>query len=76
MLFSVDLASLQLSSVKVYVSALEGYIPTDMIRTFNEYLDFFYLVRSNTLTEDSLDAISDALHHFHHYRHIFQDTGV
>jgi hypothetical protein len=62
--------------IKVYISAIEGHVPTDMVRAFNAYLDFCYLVRRNVLDEEGLDQIDDALRRFHQYRKIFQETGV
>jgi hypothetical protein len=47
-----------------------------MVRAFNAYLDFCYLVRRNVLDEEGLDQIDDALCRFHQYRKIFQETGV
>ena len=58
------------------MNALEGYVPTDLIRTFNAFLDFCYLARQNVLTEDSLHALDTALERFHHYREIFRVSGV
>ncbi|KAF9790606.1 hypothetical protein BJ322DRAFT_1104263 [Thelephora terrestris] len=62
--------------MKVFVNALEGYVPPDIIKTFNTFLDFCYLARQNVLTEDSLDALGTALERFHHYREIFRVSGV
>jgi hypothetical protein len=39
-------------------------------------LDFCYIARKSVLTEDSLDALDDALRRFHHYRKIFQESNV
>lgn len=61
---------------KVFVNALEGYIPRDIIKTFNVFLDFCYIARQNVLTEDSLDALDAALERFHLYREIFRVSGV
>jgi hypothetical protein len=36
----------------------------------------FIIVRRSVLTEDNLEALDNALARFHHYRKIFQDTGV
>ena len=62
--------------MKVYVTALEGIVPVDITKTFTAFLDFCYTARKSTLTKDDLDALDVALQRFHHYRTIFQDTGV
>ncbi|KAG1850945.1 hypothetical protein F4604DRAFT_1687040, partial [Suillus subluteus] len=62
--------------MKVYLPALEGYVPTDIIRTFRALLKFCYLVRRNIITETSLKEIDDAVARFHQYREIFKDSDV
>ncbi|KAH7924426.1 hypothetical protein BV22DRAFT_1047450, partial [Leucogyrophana mollusca] len=62
--------------MKVYIPAIEGHVPSDVVRTFHAFLEFCYLVRRNVVTEDTLDEIQDALNRFHHYRKIFETTGV
>ncbi|KAG2751920.1 hypothetical protein P692DRAFT_201838648 [Suillus brevipes Sb2] len=55
--------------MKVYLPAIEGHVPQDIVRAFR-------LVRRNIITEDSLLQIEDALSRFHHYREIFRTTDV
>ncbi|KIJ58695.1 hypothetical protein HYDPIDRAFT_102171, partial [Hydnomerulius pinastri MD-312] len=62
--------------MKVYLPAIEGYVPPDIIRTFRAFLEFCYLVRRNVITHDSLLQIEDALHRFHRYRTIFRTQEV
>ncbi|KAG1719820.1 uncharacterized protein EDB91DRAFT_1284709 [Suillus paluster] len=62
--------------MKVCLPAIEGYVPTDVVRTFRAFLKFCYLVRRNIITETSLNEIQDALTRFHRYREIFKTTGV
>ncbi|KAG1805291.1 hypothetical protein EV424DRAFT_1474394 [Suillus variegatus] len=62
--------------MKVYLPAIEGHVPQDIVRTFRALLDFCYLVCRNIITEDSLLQIEDVLSHFHHYHEIFRTTGV
>jgi hypothetical protein len=75
-LFLKDGYSYILNLFKVYVSAIEGHVPQDMVRALVAYLDFCYLVRQAQLTEHSLRQVDEALSRFHHYRIIFQETGV
>ncbi|KAG2151076.1 uncharacterized protein EDB93DRAFT_1240140 [Suillus bovinus] len=62
--------------MKVYLPAIEGHVPTDVVRTFRAFLEFCYLVRRNIITESTLGQIQEALDRFHHYREIFESTGV
>ncbi|KAG1863475.1 hypothetical protein C8R48DRAFT_602511 [Suillus tomentosus] len=61
--------------MKVFLPAIEGHVPQDMVRAFRALLEFCYLVRRNIITEDTLIQIQDALRRFHHYRKIF-DTVI
>lgn len=61
---------------QVWLPAIEGYVPKDMIHAISAFLDFCYLVRRPTITQKTLTGIQDALDRFHHYRPIFQKTGV
>ena len=58
------------------MNALEGYVPVDIIKTFNAFLDFCYIARQNVLTEDSLNTLDTALERFHNYREVFRVDGV
>jgi hypothetical protein len=58
------------------MSAIEGFVPKEVVQTFHAFLDFYYLVRRNVLDEDDLEAIEDALERFYAARAIFQEVGV
>ncbi|KAG1852513.1 hypothetical protein F4604DRAFT_1933661 [Suillus subluteus] len=62
--------------MKVYLPAIEGHIPRDVVQCFRAFLEFCYIVRQDIITEDTLKKLSDALRRFHQYWQIFQDTGV
>ena len=47
-----------------------------MIRTLSAFLEFCYIARRNSLTEDGLDQLKDAVSRFHRYREVFVSTGV
>ncbi|KAJ7629896.1 hypothetical protein B0H17DRAFT_1164262 [Mycena rosella] len=62
--------------MKVYLAAVAGHVPSEMVKTISAFLDFCYLVRRNALTTDTLDGVNEALDHFYHHRDIFITTGV
>ncbi|KAG0701249.1 hypothetical protein DFH29DRAFT_982811 [Suillus ampliporus] len=62
--------------MKVYLPAIKGHIPWDVVRAFSAFLDFCYIVRRDTITEDDLIQLQDALNRFHQYHKIFKTTGV
>ncbi|KAI5980702.1 hypothetical protein EDD15DRAFT_2205358 [Pisolithus albus] len=62
--------------MKVYLPAIEGHVPSDIVHTFRAFLEFCYIVRQNVITEDMLSDLKMALDRFHRYREIFRDVGV
>ncbi|KAI6146976.1 hypothetical protein EDD17DRAFT_1767457 [Pisolithus thermaeus] len=62
--------------MKVYIAAIEGHVPKDVVRTFRAFLEFCYLVRRNVITEQTLTEIDDALSRFHRFREVFRNAGV
>ncbi|KAI0739153.1 hypothetical protein C8Q80DRAFT_1222339 [Daedaleopsis nitida] len=60
----------------VYLPAIVGHLPPQMVRAISAFLDFCYLVRRDTIDEDTLAAIDDALTRFHQEREIFITSGV
>ncbi|KAJ6630166.1 hypothetical protein B0H10DRAFT_2362304 [Mycena sp. CBHHK59/15] len=62
--------------MKVYLPAIEGYVPPQMLRAFSAFLEFCYLVRRNIINEDTLAQIDAALARYHHERTIFEEEGV
>ncbi|KIL57076.1 hypothetical protein M378DRAFT_1031569 [Amanita muscaria Koide BX008] len=62
--------------MKVYLSAIEGYVPNQMLRAIGAFLEFCYIARHDAITEKTLEDLEDALARFHRYRKVFQDEGI
>ncbi|KAG2154335.1 uncharacterized protein EDB93DRAFT_1326904 [Suillus bovinus] len=62
--------------MKVYLSAIDGYVPVDMVKTFRAFLEFCYFVRRSIITEKTLEQIQEALDRFYRYRQIFETLDV
>ncbi|KAF7982136.1 hypothetical protein HWV62_29873 [Athelia sp. TMB] len=62
--------------MKVYLPAIESYVPPDMIRAIRAFLEFCYIVRKNVIDIADLEQLQEALDRFHKYRKIFIDVGV
>ncbi|KAF8200520.1 hypothetical protein K438DRAFT_1822115 [Mycena galopus ATCC 62051] len=62
--------------MKVYLAAIAGYVPPEMVKTVAAFMDFCYLVRRNAINSDTLVEIKAALDRFHTHRDIFVQTGV
>ena len=61
---------------QVYLPALEGYVPTQMLSCFSALLDFCYLARQSSHDTNSLSAMQDALSRFRTFREVFEEVGV
>jgi len=62
--------------MKVYLPAIEGHVPRDMLRAFRAFLEFCYIARHNIITEKTLTQLQGALDRFHQYRTVFEDLGI
>ncbi|CAK5272542.1 unnamed protein product [Mycena citricolor] len=62
--------------MKVYLPAIEGHVPPQMVRAFSAFLDFCYLVRRNIINEATLVEIDTALARYHTERIIFLESDV
>jgi hypothetical protein len=67
---------LALNSLQVYLPAIEGHVPREIVRTFRAFLEFCYIARSNVHDTTTLKAMAEALEQFHEHRKIFQECGV
>ncbi|PPQ73084.1 hypothetical protein CVT24_009448 [Panaeolus cyanescens] len=57
--------------MKVYLPAISGHIPSNMVRAVSSFMEFCYLVRRSVLDEDDLRKINAAVSDFHKYRTAF-----
>ncbi|KLO08398.1 hypothetical protein SCHPADRAFT_916959 [Schizopora paradoxa] len=62
--------------MKVYVPAIQGLVPAQMVRALRHFIEFCYLARRNIIDEDALDEMEVALQAFHRERQCFITTGV
>ncbi|KAG1876353.1 hypothetical protein F4604DRAFT_1880643 [Suillus subluteus] len=62
--------------MKVYIPAIEGHVPPEMVLTLQALIDFIYIARHNIIDSNSLNALDDALERFHRHHEIFQTSGV
>ncbi|KAH9986224.1 hypothetical protein BJV77DRAFT_1061839 [Russula vinacea] len=61
--------------MKVYLAAVAGHVPSEMVKCLSALLDFCYIARRNALTADDLEDLQQALTHFHHHREVFIGTA-
>ncbi|KAI0371809.1 hypothetical protein BV20DRAFT_165857 [Pilatotrama ljubarskyi] len=60
--------------MKVYLPAIAGLVPPDIVRAMRAFLEFCYIVRGARHTEKTLARMRDALKRFHLYRKVFEDN--
>jgi hypothetical protein len=60
----------------VYLHAVEGYLPNEIVCAIRSFLEFCYIVRRSVITENTLVDLDDALARFHEHRAAFQDQGI
>ncbi|KAJ6517770.1 hypothetical protein DFH09DRAFT_1251301 [Mycena vulgaris] len=62
--------------MKIYLGAVAGYLPSNMVKCLAALMELCYMVRRNAITADDLPKIQGALDRFHQYREIFIQCGV
>lgn len=62
--------------VQVFLPALTGYVPDEMIQCLTAFLDFAFLARRSSHTMQTLDAMDVALAKFCDLREAFINAGV
>ena len=74
--YTVTYIKIHLTIWQVYLPAIEGYAPDEMMKALWSFLEFCYIAHHNVHDMQSLKELEDALQHYHHHRKIFLDTGV
>ncbi|KAF8431821.1 hypothetical protein L210DRAFT_3614448 [Boletus edulis BED1] len=60
--------------MKVYIAAIEGYVPAEIVQTLRALLDFCYLIRRHIISAKALQEIEDALAQFYNYQQVFMSS--
>ncbi|KAI0282250.1 hypothetical protein BC826DRAFT_1093972 [Russula brevipes] len=62
--------------MKVYIPAIVGYVPEEIVKCLSALLDASYIARRQDIDCDALDALDVALDKFRTLREIFRSSGV
>ncbi|KAJ6561258.1 hypothetical protein B0H10DRAFT_2180547 [Mycena sp. CBHHK59/15] len=62
--------------MKVYLPAIKGLVPDQIVQAIASFLNFCYLVRREDFDKDTLDAVDAAVRDFHHHHEIFRTLGI
>jgi hypothetical protein len=65
-----------MSEYQVYIPAIRGYVPEDIIQCISAFLDMCYIARRQDISNDALDAFDVALNKFRELREVFRSSGV
>ena len=60
----------------MFLPAIKGYVPDEMVQCINALLDFSYLVRRSSHVTQDLRDMQAALARFHRLRVIFETAGI
>ncbi|KAF7303447.1 hypothetical protein MIND_00573500 [Mycena indigotica] len=58
--------------MKVYLPAIIGHVPSEMVQAVAALIEFCYLVRRSVIDEDTLQIIDETIRRYHHYREAFR----
>ncbi|KAH9997156.1 hypothetical protein BJV74DRAFT_877357 [Russula compacta] len=61
--------------MKVYLAAIAGHVPSEMVKCLAAFLDFCYIVRCNAITAEDLVELQRTLDCFHTHREVFIGTA-
>src|SRR5882757_6305522 len=56
------------------MNAIQAFVPTEIVKTFAAFLEFYYIARRDIITDNSLAQLDAALRKFHESRQIFSGT--
>jgi hypothetical protein len=76
LLYNIILVSHLSVALQVYVAAICGHVPRDMVRCVSEFVNCCYIVRRNSITTSDLARVQVHLAEFHRLRQIFITVGV
>ena len=59
--YSIQNSILNINSLQVYLLAISGYVPSEMVTCISAFLNIFYLARQPDIDEATLVAFDSAL---------------
>ncbi|KAI0671174.1 hypothetical protein C8Q78DRAFT_1069813 [Trametes maxima] len=62
--------------MKVYLPAISGIVPSEIVRALSDFLEFCYFARRSHLTDSTLAQMDAARQRFNMHRQIFKATGI
>ncbi|KAI0681639.1 hypothetical protein C8T65DRAFT_519149, partial [Cerioporus squamosus] len=61
---------------QIYLSAIYGIVPDEMVRTIAAFLEACYITRRDTINEEDIAQFHDTCSRFYKHQKVFQETGV
>ena len=63
-------------AAQVYLSAIEGHVPEEMVLAMQAFIDFCYITRWDIHDMHSLETLKTALECFHWHQNIFEECSI
>ncbi len=63
-------------SPQVYLAAISRHVPSRMVKVIRHFLEFCYLVRCETISEDDLAQIRQEVSLYHQEHEVFRDEDI
>lgn len=60
----------------MFIPAIVGVVPDQMVQALTAFMDFCYLARRSSHTDETLGAMERSLKRFHLYREVFREEGI
>ena len=73
--FSCSNCGFESTIFQVYLAAIAGHVPSEMVKCLSAFLDFCYIARRNALTTVDLEELKTALARFHLHQEVFVGTA-
>ena len=70
------MCAIVLTVVQVYLAAIIGHVPPEIVRCFSAFLDFCYIARRHAITSDALAKMESLLKEFHETQEFFMENDV
>lgn len=60
----------------MYIAAIHGHVPSEMVRCLSAFMNCCYIVRRDAITSTDISRFREHLNDFHKLREIFVTSGV
>ncbi|KAF9489865.1 hypothetical protein BDN71DRAFT_1400860 [Pleurotus eryngii] len=62
--------------MKVFIPAIAGRVPDEMVAAIRSFTEFCYMVRRSVISQHTITSIRTVLNEFHQHRAVFKELGI